>query len=226
MCCTQLAIQDAKNDAKNRHLRTIAQFSRAISSQLRHESTIWKKLVKQQYVLHMSPQYGELRLITAEICWRLWGTPANFNGFGVFLFTAAMSLTGGQPNFARCLAVSWAATLYTHFRGLLSPDSISPGAILTLRPILHSRILAALLHGTPAVAVSQTLRRGTRNGIAELSQRAPPIFGIFGRAAITLGIGSHSSHLSCIFFFSSPNLSGRRLDVYHTSTNGVALVRI
>ena len=28
------------------------------------------------------------------------------------------------------------------------------------------------------------------------------------------------------FFFSSPNLSGRRLDVYHTSTHGVALLRI
>jgi len=27
-------------------------------------------------------------------------------------------------------------------------------------------------------------------------------------------------------FFSSPNLSGRRLDVYHTYTHGVALVRI
>ena len=29
-----------------------------------------------------------------------------------------------------------------------------------------------------------------------------------------------------IFLFSSPNLSGHRLDVYHTSTHGVALVRI
>jgi len=29
--------------------------------------------------------------------------------------------------------------------------------------------------------------------------------------------------LSSSFFFSSPNLSGRRLDVYHTSTHGVAL---
>jgi len=28
------------------------------------------------------------------------------------------------------------------------------------------------------------------------------------------------------FFFSSPNLSGRRLVVYHTLTHGVALVRI
>ena len=27
-------------------------------------------------------------------------------------------------------------------------------------------------------------------------------------------------------FYSSPNLSGRKLDVYHTSTHGVALVRI
>ena len=29
-----------------------------------------------------------------------------------------------------------------------------------------------------------------------------------------------------LLLFSSPNLSGRRLDVYHTSTHGVALVRI
>jgi len=32
--------------------------------------------------------------------------------------------------------------------------------------------------------------------------------------------------VSFFFFYSSPNLSGRRLDVYHTSTHGVALVRI
>jgi len=29
-----------------------------------------------------------------------------------------------------------------------------------------------------------------------------------------------------LLFFSSPNLSGRRLDVYHTLAHGVALVRI
>jgi len=32
--------------------------------------------------------------------------------------------------------------------------------------------------------------------------------------------------LSFFLFFSSPNLSGRRLDVYHTLAHGVALVRI
>jgi len=50
-----------KKVAKNRHLGTMAQLYRAISLQLRHISTIGKKLVRQQCVLHMSPQYGELR---------------------------------------------------------------------------------------------------------------------------------------------------------------------
>ena len=48
-------------DAKSRHLCTIIQICRAISSQVRHVSTIGKKLVKQQYLFQMSPQYGELR---------------------------------------------------------------------------------------------------------------------------------------------------------------------
>jgi len=33
-------------------------------------------------------------------------------------------------------------------------------------------------------------------------------------------------YLLSIFFFSSPNLSSRRFDVYHTTTRGVALVQI
>ena len=62
MCCTWLAENTGrKNDAKNRHLGTIPQICRAISSQLRHVSTIGKNLLKQQYLLHMSPQYGELQ---------------------------------------------------------------------------------------------------------------------------------------------------------------------
>ena len=48
---------------------------------------------------------------------------------------------------------------------------------------------------------------------------------MFGRATITLGIGPHSSFVLFIssinLLFSSPNLSGRRLDVYHTSIHGV-----
>jgi len=61
MCCTRLAKNTGrKKDAKIGHLRTIAQFCRTISSQLRHVSTIGKT-VKQQYLLHVSSQYGELR---------------------------------------------------------------------------------------------------------------------------------------------------------------------
>jgi len=40
---------------KNRHLGTIPQLCPGISSQPRHVSTIGKKLVKQQHLLHMSP---------------------------------------------------------------------------------------------------------------------------------------------------------------------------
>ena len=54
MCCTRLAANTGrKKVAENRHLGTIAQLCRAISSQIRHVSTIGKKLVKQQYLLHM-----------------------------------------------------------------------------------------------------------------------------------------------------------------------------
>ena len=56
---------------------------------------------------------------------------------------------------------------------------------------------------------------------------------MFGRATIRLGIGPHSSIFMLWFvlllllsFFSSPNLSRRRLDVCHTSTHGVTLVQI
>ena len=61
--------------------------------------------------------------------------------------------------------------------------------------VLRSPILAAWLHGTRAVGVSHTLRRGTRNGIAGLSLLV--IFSrwrhLYSGAAITLGIGPHSS---------------------------------
>ena len=56
-----------KNSQKNRHLSTIEQLCRAISSQLRHLSPIGKKLVKQQYFLHIFSQYGELGPLTANI---------------------------------------------------------------------------------------------------------------------------------------------------------------
>jgi len=59
--CGSLEMQDSKKSPKIRHLGTIAQLCQAVSSQLMHVSTIGKKLVKQQYLPHMSSQYGELQ---------------------------------------------------------------------------------------------------------------------------------------------------------------------
>jgi len=61
VCCTQLAANAGpKKLLKIRHLGTIAQLCQTTSSQLRHVSTIGKKLVKQQCLPHISSQYGEL----------------------------------------------------------------------------------------------------------------------------------------------------------------------
>jgi len=80
MCCTWLTENTGrKNDAKNRHLGTIPQLCRDISLQQRHVSTIGKKLVKQQYVLHMV----NFDPLAAEIVSGVWGTPATFNSFRV-----------------------------------------------------------------------------------------------------------------------------------------------
>ena len=164
-------------------MRTIAQVCRAISPQIRHISIIGKKLVKQQYLLHTSWQYGERqptnswdrftslghpckfqrvwrlgsvtarhssRWASAKLCgveqrappifgraaitlgigphsslfclvpcgrlsWLVVSFWAHVNIVHRIVTAAATSLTGGQPNFARCLAVSWAATS-THLR--------------------------------------------------------------------------------------------------------------
>jgi len=45
-------------------------------------------------------------------------------------------------------------------------------------------------------------------------------------AALCNSGGHYTFATWLLSFFSSPDLSGRRLDVYHTSTHGVALVRI
>jgi len=76
--CSSLKIQDAKV----RRLRTIVQICRAISSQLRPISTIGR-IVKQQPLLHISTQYGELRRINGYDRLPTFGTLANFKGFCV-----------------------------------------------------------------------------------------------------------------------------------------------
>ena len=89
----------------------------------------------------------------------------------------------------KLLYISWAATLYT-FPGDLAPNGVLPGTKFTLCPSLAFACIGNVTARHSSRGHHQTLQRGTRNGITELSQRAPPIF---GRAAITLGISPHSS---------------------------------
>ena len=84
-----------------------------------------KKLGKQQYFPHMSSQYGELRPTNGWDLLASLGHPSKFQPVSRLGFiTAALSLNGGQPNFARCLAVSWTGTLYIRFPGLLPYNGI------------------------------------------------------------------------------------------------------
>jgi len=57
--------------------------------------------------------------IAAEIGSGVFRHPSKFQRVSRLGFvTRATSFTGGQPNFARCLTVSWVSTLYIHFRRL------------------------------------------------------------------------------------------------------------
>jgi len=134
---------------------------------------------------HNMANFGPL---TAEICWRVWGTQANLNSFRVL---ASLLQRRRLPEVNQTLHDVWpSATLCIHFRGLLPLTEFCLVQNLLYIQVLRCHILAVLLHGTPATGITQTLRHGTSNGNTELSQRAPPIF---GKVAITLGIGPNSS---------------------------------
>jgi len=84
MCCTRLAANTGrKNDAKNRHLGTIPQLCCAISSQLRHVSTIGKNLLSSNISSTCAHNMVNFGLLAAEIASGVWGTPATFNSFRV-----------------------------------------------------------------------------------------------------------------------------------------------
>ena len=101
MCCARLAENTArKKSPKSRHLGIIPQLCRAMSSQLRHVSTIGKN-VKQQYLLQMSPQYGELRPTSGWDRFVSFGHPCKFQRVSrLGSVTARHSSSGRQPNFA------------------------------------------------------------------------------------------------------------------------------
>jgi len=138
MCCTRIAeIQDAKI----RHLRTIAQFCRAISSQLRHLSTIGKisYTVIRQYLLHISSQYGEVWPTSG------WDRVAGLGHPNLFQRVSRLGFVIIFTNFTQrrstkfcndVLPSAGTGTLYMHFPGLLPHNGFLPGAKFTFRPRL------------------------------------------------------------------------------------------
>jgi len=112
--------------------------------------------------LHVLKYMANFGPLTDEIGSGVWGTSANFNGFRD-LPSLLQRRRSPEANQTLHDVSPWAGALYIHFRGLLSPDGILPGAVFTVRPSLaFSCIGSIILHGSPAAGVSQSLRRGTR----------------------------------------------------------------
>ena len=175
-CCTRLAENTGcKKSPKIRHLRTITH-CRAVSSQLRHVSTIGKKLVKQQYLPtspHNMVNFGPL---AAEISSLVWGTPANFNGFHVLasLLQRHRSIEANQT-----LHYVWPSPgliHYIHFPGLLPRNRILPGAKFTLHPSLALSCIGSIN--------ARHSSRGRQPNFAALSRERHLYL---ARRAITLG---------------------------------------
>jgi len=122
-------------DPKNRHLRTIAQLCRAMSSQLRHVSTIGKKLLHSNIsAMQMPHNMANFGPLTAEIGWRVWGIPANFNRFRVL---ALLLQRRRSPEANKTLHDGWPSpglVRCVYMLGAFAPNGILQGANFTLSP--------------------------------------------------------------------------------------------
>ena len=160
MCCMRLAGNTGrKNAAKNRHLRTIAQLCQAISSQLRHVSTIGKNLLRSNISSTCPHNMANFGRLAADIGSGVWSTPANFNSFR---YLASFIARHRSPEANQNLHDVWPSPVLLHYIYIFG----SSCPLTEFRhmqnslyvQVLRSPILTALLHGTPAAGVSQTLR--------------------------------------------------------------------
>jgi len=86
-------MQDPKKLPKIRHLGTIAQVCWAISSQLRHVSTVGKNLLNSNTSSTCPYNMVKFGPLTAKIASEVWGSPANFNWFRVLAALLRVSQT-------------------------------------------------------------------------------------------------------------------------------------
>jgi len=172
MCCTRLAGNTGRNnDAKNRHLGTIAHLCRAISSQLRHISTIEKKLLSSNIFPTYPYNMVNFSPLADEIFSLVWGTTASFNGFRVLAallhsHTAALNrgrhlYSVGRPSrwvlahissfcfTVRCLALPLCGCSDVYCRPswqLLSSCFVSGGHSCPFSVSLHRPTVTSFLH--------------------------------------------------------------------------------
>jgi len=162
MCCMRLAENTGCKNSPSAHHRTTVSgyiFTKA--------STTRKKLFNSNICStcpHNTMNFGSGTL-TAESGWRVWGTPANFNGFRVLasLLHWCRSTEVNQTLHDVCQSLGLVHYIYI-FEGSCTVTEFCQNSLCI--KVLRSCILAALLHCTQAVGVSQTLWRGTRKGIA------------------------------------------------------------
>jgi len=134
-----------------------------------------EKTVKQLYLIHMSSQYGELRLTGAQVISGVLGTPANFNRFRVL---ASLLHRRRSPEANQTLHDLWPSPELVHYIHFVAFD---PWWNFARCKIHFSSKSCVLLYwqrywiGTPAAGVIQTLRRATRNRtFAEGATYIPP----------------------------------------------------
>jgi len=136
---------------------------------------------------HNMVNFGPLMV---EISSGVWGTAANFNGFHDL---PSLLQRHRSPEANRTLHNVWPSPGLVHyiyiFGGCCPLSEFCP--VQKLRPSLVFSYIGSVTARHSSSGCQTNLRHGTRNGITELSHRAPPIF---SRAAITLGIGPRSSH--------------------------------
>jgi len=124
-----------------------------MSAQLRHISTIGKSLLNSNISYTCPYTMVNFGPVAAEIGWRVWGTPANFNGFRVF-YSLLQRRRSMEANQTYDVGPSSGLVHYTYIFGGFCPltEFCQVQNSLCVQ-VLRSPILAALLHGTRAAGV-------------------------------------------------------------------------
>jgi len=169
-------------------------------SQLRHVSTIGKNLLNSNISSTCPHNMAHFGPLAAEICWRVWGTQANINGFRVLasLLQLCRSPEANQtlhdvwpsPELVHCIYIFGSSCPVTEFRHVQNSLCVQ---------VLRSPILAALLHGTAAAGSAKL--SGVVQGMELRNFRR-------GRHLYSAGRPSRwaSAHILVLSFFFFPRL--------------------